>query len=243
MADDKMMNLVGGFLKALGAELEKSGSAPEAVQEPPVMNFEGPAVFSGESFRGTLVGRETTLVFDNDNPKTDVSLPQLVNILTNASSNAGVAFAKLTEIDLNEFEDRSLRTAMKTARRMTVLLRDSLYETAQLLQGKDLDDEVEDNDLYDEKPSPFGKRSDGPVDEILWRGPKSAMPPPDADPEDRIEVTVADSTNALFLAEIYQDLKIIKGEIIGHGPPPSLSSSRIQDVMNKIQERTEKGHV
>lgn len=146
MADDRIMNLVGGFLKALGAELEQSGSAPSAVQESP-MNFEGVPVFSGDSFRGTLVGRDTTLVFDNDKPQTDISLPQLRSILSNASRNAGIISDKLSELDLNQLEDRKTKTSIRTARRLGATIRDCLHEVEELLNGVDLD--VDERGQYD----------------------------------------------------------------------------------------------
>ena len=91
-----------------------------------------------------LVGPNTTLVFDWENPRLNIELPQLKRILENAATHANTIYAYLTEQDANAL-GRGERAKLHTTQRLAVTMRDSLGQMARLVVGEDLDEPEQAN--------------------------------------------------------------------------------------------------
>lgn len=223
---DREINLVGHFLKTLGAELEKSGSA--------LLSNQGVADKQDRYIeeRGVVVLPDEWIVIDPEDERLDVSLPQLRNILKNSSEQAGAIYGFLRGFELPADETREEFHHRRTALRLSVTLRDSLEQMHKLLSGEVLSDPPErefEKPLSPAHPA-MGRLSDEEMDESGYDGPMIKGG------------SVTQGANALFLAEIHADLRKVQGNIKNDVSTGHEIRRQIELVMGKIRERTEQGH-
>lgn len=92
--------------------------------------------------RGVEVNPDDTLVFDAEKPQLDLELKRLRRIVHNsAEHSASIVDYVSREIEKAKEETGRSKKNLKHIKRLAVIMRDSLGQTAKLLNGEDLDEQ------------------------------------------------------------------------------------------------------
>lgn len=87
--------------------------------------------------RGVVIDKDDTLVISIEDPRLDVELPRLRNVLANSSKHAGIIYEFVRNVVI---QDREFTRQHKLALRLSVTMRDSLLQMSRLLNGESLDE-------------------------------------------------------------------------------------------------------